>query len=244
MNVPAQFDQLAEFAVKDIETNMTVGLGTGKAASRAVRVLARRVKEESLNIRCVATSDATAELAQSLGLTVVELQDVDIIDMLFDGADEVDQNLVMLKGRGGAMTREKIVAHAADRRIYLVQKAKLVERIGQTGPLHIEVLSFAAEAVMNELGEYGLESGLLATENDKPIRTDNDGHVVLVRIPESLDGSVDSLHEFSLGIKHIPGVIEHGLFIDEADAVLVEDEEGDLELYLREDEGEDEAPAE
>jgi len=236
MSTPTKPDQLAEFAVKDIESGMTVGLGTGRAASRGVEALARRVKEESLHIRCVSTSEKTSKLAESLGLILVALEDVDTIDLLFDGADEVDQNLAMLKGMGGAMTREKILAHAAERRIYLVQKDKLVEKIGQTGPLPVEVFPFAANAVMNELDDYGLESGLLTTPDDVPIVTDNGGHVVMVAIPESVTDSLEALHEFSLGIKHIPGVIEHGLFIDEADAVLVEGEdEGDLELYLRDD---------
>ena len=231
-----QHDALAEFAVKDITSGMTVGLGTGKAASRGIRALANRVKAENLNVRCVSTSAASAALATELGLTLCELEDCDTIDLLFDGADEVDENLVLLKGRGGAMTREKIIAHAAQRRIYLVQKAKMVDRIGETGPVPVEVLPFATGAVLDELAGYGLECQLRTDDAGNPVTTDNGGHILLVDIPEDLTESVDTLLEFSVAIKHVPGVIEHGLFIEEADAVLVEGEsDEDLELYLRED---------
>ena len=229
-------DQLALFAVKDIQSGMTVGLGTGQAASRGIRALAHRVSSESLDVTCVSTSVRTTELAESLGLNVVDLEDAGPIDLLFDGADEVDEHLVMLKGRGGAMTREKIIAHAADRRIYLVQKSKFVSRIGQTGPVPVEVLPYAGGAVLEAMADYGLDAELRMGEDGQPFRTDDGGMIVLVGAPEEMTESMDGLLELSLGIKHIPGVVEHGLFIEEADAVLVEGESGEeLELYVRED---------
>ncbi len=235
-----QHDALAEFAVKDITSGMTVGLGTGSAASRGIRALAARVKAESLNVRCVSTSAASTALATELGLALCELEDCDTIDLLFDGADEVDEHLVMLKGRGGAMTREKIIAHAAQRRIYLVQKSKMVDRIGSSGPVPVEVLPYAVNAVMDELAGYGLECEVRTDDAGEPVRTDDGGAIVLVEIPEDLTETVDTLLEFSLAIKHVPGVVEHGLFIEEADAVLVEGEsDEDLELYLREDPDDD-----
>jgi len=228
-------DQLAAFAIRDIETGMTIGLGTGKAATRAIHALADRVKAESMNIRCVSTSDATTTLAKSLGLQIVEFEDVDMIDLLFDGADEVDPNMVMLKGRGGALTREKIIAHASERRIYLVQKAKIVDRIGQTGTVPIEVMPLAMNLVINELGEYNLEC-TVRSEGGNPVLTDNGGHILEMELPAEYAETTESLLDLSLAIKHIPGVIEHGIFIEEADAVLVEGEsDEDLELYLRED---------
>lgn len=232
-------DALAQFAVKDIASGMTVGLGTGRTASRAIHALAARVEAEGLDVRCVSTSSGTTELARSLSLKLVELADIDAIDLLFDGADEVDQNLVMLKGRGGAMTREKVVAHASERRLYLVQKSKLVERLGQTGPVPVEVLPFAARAVMDEFADYGIACELRTNDDGSPYQTDNGGHVIHAQVPDQLSGTVDSMHELSLALKHIPGVIEHGLFVDEADAVLAEGEsDEDMELYLRQEEGE------
>ena len=234
-------DALAAFAVKDITSGMTVGLGTGRTASRALRALADRVSNEHLDVRCVSTSRKTTELAESLGLTLIDLPDADAIDLLFDGADEVDQNMVLLKGRGGAMTREKIIAHAADRRLYLVQKDKVVENIGQTGPVPIEVLPFAQRTVTDALNDYGLDPQLHTDESGTPATTDDGGNIILATIPERLTDTVDAMLEFSLAIKHIPGVIEHGLFAEEADAVLIEGEtDEDLELYLRQDEPDEE----
>jgi len=230
-------DALADFAVKDINAGMTVGLGTGRTASRAVRALADRVEKECLDVRCVSTSSATTELAESLGLALVDLPEAGAIDLLFDGADEVDQNMVLLKGRGGAMTREKIIAHAADRRLYLVQQSKVVQAIGQTGPVPVEVLPFAQRAVIDALSDYGLEPELRTDDAGAPVTTDDGGLIIHAKIPERLTDSVDAMLEFSLAVKHIPGVIEHGLFIDEADAVLIEGEtDDDLELYLRQEE--------
>src|SRR6266571_2564059 len=128
-------DLLASAAVKDIVSGMNVGLGTGRAATRAIRALAERAATERLALRCVATSKASHDLAARLGLTVGSLEEIRNLDYLFDGADEVDSALRMIKGRGGAMTREKIVAHASARRVYLVQDAKRVAHLGATAPL-------------------------------------------------------------------------------------------------------------
>ena len=134
------------------------------------------------------------------------------------------------------MTREKIVAHSAERRIYLVQRAKLVERIGETGPLPVEVLPYAADAVIRALGDYSLDAELRTDDTGAPVRTDGGGQIVLVDIPEGMTETIEAMHEFSIGVKHIPGVVEHGLFVEEADAVLVEGEsDEELELYVRED---------
>src|SRR5580704_8854497 len=124
-------DLLAAAAVKDIVTGMTVGLGTGRAATRAIRALAERAAAERLALRCAATSRASHDLAAKLGLIVGSLEEIGHIDYLFDGADEVDPVLRMIKGRGGAMTREKIVAHASARRVYLIQSDKLSSRLAK-----------------------------------------------------------------------------------------------------------------
>ncbi|MFG0252949.1 MAG: ribose-5-phosphate isomerase A, partial [Phycisphaerales bacterium JB038] len=118
-------DPLAKAAIAEIESGMMVGLGTGRAASRCIRALAAR----GLDVKCVATSVRSAELAASLGLRVEPFEGVRHVDFLFDGADEVDPNLAMIKGAGGAMTREKMVARAAKRRVYVVDASKLVTRL-------------------------------------------------------------------------------------------------------------------
>ena len=123
-------DLLATAAVKDIISGMKVGLGTGRAATRAIRALAQRAAAERLDLRCVATSQASHDLAATLGLVVGSLEEIGRLDFLFDGADEVDPALQMIKGRGGAMTREKIVAHASARRVYLIQSDGSLESDG------------------------------------------------------------------------------------------------------------------
>src|SRR5512142_2387011 len=144
--VKGTLDALAAAAVEDVRAGMTVGLGTGRAATRAIEALARRVSGEGLDLLCVATSRASDELGRRLGLRMQAMEGIERIDYLFDGADEVDPAMRMIKGRGGAMTREKIAARAAARRVYLVQSTKLVGRLGEAAPLSIEVLRYGLAA--------------------------------------------------------------------------------------------------
>jgi ribose 5-phosphate isomerase A len=146
------------------------------------------------------------------------------IDYLFDGADEVDAAMRMIKGRGGAMTREKIAARAAARRVYLVQSAKLVERLGTATPLPVEVLRFGLAATRRELRALGL---------DGPLRGDgyltDDGNPV---IDASLPAGVD-LARLAAALDQAPGVVGHGLFLTEADVLLIEDPHGRVSRRLR-----------
>jgi len=220
-------DQLAEEAVREIEEGMVIGLGTGRAASRAIRALAAKVKTEGFTaIRCVATSDRSAELARSLGLTVLEMRVVAWVDLLFDGVDELDPNLAMTKGGGGAMTREKIVAEAATRRFYLMQQSKVVSQLGEHASLPIEVLEFAMASVKRRLDkEFGLasETRFEMSESRRMVRTD-DGNLILDCIyGEAARGELRVLDH---ALNSIPGVVGHGLFVDQADVVLIEDDEG------------------
>src|SRR5690606_15192261 len=132
-------DPLAEAAVAAITSGMVVGLGTGRTASRGVVALAERMKTENLEVRCVSTSHATETLARFHGLPVMDFALVDKVDYLFDGADEVDPDMNMLKGSGGAMTRERIVAWASEKCVYMVDESKLVSRIGERTTLPIAV---------------------------------------------------------------------------------------------------------
>lgn len=211
-------DALAMAAIADIRSGMTVGLGTGRAASRAIRALGHRAVVERLDIRCVATSAASAELAGQLGLRVEPMEGVEAVDYLFDGADEVDPQLRMIKGRGGAMTREKIVARASARRVYLVQATKLVRRLGEHAPLPIEVLRFGLASTRRALRGLGLGGALRFTPAGAVYETDNGNPVIDAPLPadvhaEGLGAALDALS----------GVIGHGLFLEEADVVLCED---------------------
>lgn len=221
-------DMLAAEAVAGVRTGMVVGLGTGRAASRGVRALAARALAERLDIRCVATSDATAELAHSLGLTVVELDDEPRVDLLFDGADELAPDLSMVKGRGGAMTRERIVARAAQRRIYLVDQSKLVDHLGEKAPWPIEILPFGAQATIRAIESIGLRGYLREASDGRPYHTDNGGLIIDVGVPAH-----DDLRPVMQRVDSTPGVIGHGLFLDECDEALIEIDDGSVERWVR-----------
>ncbi|MCC6907266.1 MAG: ribose-5-phosphate isomerase RpiA [Phycisphaerales bacterium] len=218
---PRQTDLLAQAAVESIRTGMIVGLGTGRAASRGIHALAERVKRESLDITCVATSRRSAELALSLGLSVVPMRDVARVDVLFDGIDELEPGLAMTKGAGGAMTREKIVADAADLCIYLMDDSKLVQRLGERFALPVEVLEFGLAATSAGLERIGL-GPLLRTVGDETqdLYLTDEGNLVLdCAYGET---SAGDLLQLSRDIDSIPGVVGHGLFVTQADVVLIE----------------------
>lgn len=221
-------DALANAAVDPITSGMVVGLGTGRAAARAIDALATRVKERRLRITCVATSVKSAEQGGALGLRVLDMNDVPRLDYLFDGADEVDGALRMIKGRGGAMTREKIVARASARRVYLIQQNKRVARLGAAAPLPIEVLPFGVAATRAALAFMGLEGPLRLDERGERVITDNGCPIVDAVLPQGVD-----LARLREAIDALPGVVGHGLFLDEADEVIVEDDLGGLERLTR-----------
>ena len=220
-------DALARAAIEGIESGMTVGLGTGRTATRAIKALADRVAEESMAIACVATSHATEALARTLELRLVPLTSVDRVDVLVDGADEVDPALRMIKGRGGAMTEEKRVARAAARRTYLVQSSKLVDRLGETAPLPIEVKRSAIPLVRDALAELDLVAELRRTVEGEEFRTDGGNPVLDAVLPET------DLRQLAAALDAMPEVVGHGLFLDEADLVLIEEEDGQVSRRSR-----------
>ncbi|MBX3352514.1 MAG: ribose-5-phosphate isomerase RpiA [Phycisphaeraceae bacterium] len=214
-------DTLAEMAVAPVRSGMVVGLGTGRAASRGIRALAARAQREGLSIECVATSEASAELARALGLKVIEFAGVERVDYLFDGADEITDDLTMLKGRGGAMTREKLVANASVQRVYLIDESKRVKRIGERFPLPIEVMPFALASVRARLRAIGLDGPVRARDDGSEYRTDN----ACVVIDAPVGGTIH-MRALNDALARIDGVIGHGLFLSEADEALVESADG------------------
>lgn len=237
-------DKLAASAVASIKSGMTVGLGTGRAASRGVRALADRVRAENLDLHCVSTSRATDELAVELGLRLVDLNSVEGVDILFDGADEVDPNLFMIKGGGGAMTRERIVAHAAARRIYMIDSSKLTPRLGTRFKVPVEVLPLAKALVQRELeDQMDLEGAwrqrpMTGTGASTDYLTDNGNLVFDLTLPAEIASDRDDLFTLDADLKQLPGVLDHGLFLMECETLLVEwpDGGGRLETRIRRDE--------
>lgn len=221
-------DTLAMAAVNEIHAGMMVGMGTGRAATRAIHALADRVATEKLDIQCVATSRASDELGRTLGLRVRSMNEVETVDYLFDGADEVDSSLRMIKGGGGALTREKIVAHASAHRVYLVQTAKLVTHLGVKFPLPIEVMEFGLASLRRQLRALGLDGPLRRAAGDGLYETDNGNRII--DAPLSSDADLAAL---AAALDGLPGVIGHGLFLTEADILLMEDETGRLSQRSR-----------
>jgi ribose 5-phosphate isomerase A len=220
-------DALALATIAPIRSGMVVGLGTGRTSKRVIRALAERIRGENLDVHLVSTSEDSTRCAQSLGLAVGEFSDIERVDYLFDGADEVDPECRVLKGAGGAMTRERMVAWAADRCVYMVDQSKLVDRLGQNHSLAIAILFFGYASVRARLREMGL-TGVCRREIDgKPFITDNGNVIIDVTLEDGRD-----IEELARELNDTPGVIDHGLFLDEADEILV-DRDGEIERITR-----------
>lgn len=214
-------DALAQAAIAEVAAGMKVGLGAGRTAARCIRALAERVAETGLDIHCVAASEASERLCRQLNLPMSEFALVERLDLLIDGADEVDPQMRMLKGSGGAMTRERMLAWASDRRIYVVDESKLVRRLGQTHPLPVAVIAFGLASVRAALRSMGLNGVCRRTMDGKLFVTDNGNLVIDV----GLDAEAN-LDEIADLLDSVPGVVDHGLFLTEADEILIETPSG------------------
>ena len=206
---------IAEHALSFIHDGDTVGLGSGRAARNFVRALGARV-EAGLQIRGVPTSQATADLAHSLGIPLFRPDEVDQIDIAVDGADEVEPSLQLIKGYGGALVREKIVAASAKRFVILVGQEKLVPVLGSRGKLPLEVLPFGAALCLRLLREIEWHPQL-REENGTPFTTDNGNYLVDCRIPPLPSPAV-----WEQKLLAMPGIVGTGLFIDMAHTVLIQ----------------------
>jgi ribose 5-phosphate isomerase A len=203
-------------AAEAVADGMRVGLGTGSTVRYAIEALGER----DLHLTCVATSSSTEELARSVGLRLVSPDQAGRLEVAIDGADEVDPAFNLTKGGGGALTREKIVASMAERFVVVVDRSKLVLKLGPFGT-PIEVLPFAPRVVASRI------AGLGATEMtilDEP--TDNGG--VLVR---AQFGEIDDPTALAAELSAVPGVIEHGIFLgDTVSSIVVGDPDGSVKV--------------
>lgn len=204
--------QAAARALEDVRDGMRLGLGTGSTAKYFVELLGERVRD-GLRVIGVPTSEATRALAQACGVPLTTLDTIDRLDLTVDGADEIDARLDLIKGGGGALLREKIVASASDRMIVIADESKLVERLGRF-PLPIEVVAFglsatrrAVEAVMAKAGLAGALE-MRKTPGGLVFVTDS-GHCIL----DAHLGSIPDAPALARRLGEIPGVVEHGLFI-------------------------------
>lgn len=215
----------AEAALTFVENGMKLGLGTGSTAAYFVEGLAAKVRE-GLDVVAVPTSEATAALATRLGIKLATLDDIPYLDLTVDGADEIDADLRLIKGGGGALLREKIVATASDRMLVIADHTKFVETLGAF-PLPIEIVRFGSRATINLIEALAADVGctgelkIRAKPDGSPFQTDS-GNLILDchfgRI-EDADGLADAL-------QIIPGVVEHGLFLDIAAAAIMAGPDG------------------
>lgn len=220
----------AKKAVEFVEDGMRVGLGTGSTAAWMVRCLGELVREEGLKIRGVPTSTRTATLAQECGIEVVSLDAAKWLDLTIDGADEFDADLNLIKGGGGALLQEKIVATASDQMIVISDVSKEVETLGGF-PLPVEVIPFGWQTTQALIEETLVSmdvlgrSASLRMNGDSPFVTDEGNHILDLHLKRIGDS-----RQMAMLLNQMPGVVENGLFIDICDRVVIGYGDGKVEV--------------
>lgn len=202
-----------------VKSGMVVGLGSGSTASIAIKLLGEKVRE-GMNVVGISTSRDSEILGRSVGIEIAELKDHPVVDVTIDGADEVDPSLNLVKGLGGALVREKIVASATKLEIIVVDDSKLVEFICQKAPLPVEIVRFAHQSTMRRLESLGCRPVLRKRDGEMFV-TDNGNYIADCKFEKIDDpGAMESR------INNIPGVVDNGLFVGLAHKVIVASKEG------------------
>ncbi|MFP3985574.1 MAG: ribose 5-phosphate isomerase A [Candidatus Bathyarchaeia archaeon] len=207
----------AAHAARHVKDGFIVGLGSGTTVAYAFQELARRIRKEELHIYGVPTSYQAFSLAIQNMIPITTLDEHPQLDVTIDGADQVDEKLDTIKGMGGALTREKIVASASKTNVIIVDETKLTKKLGTAQPVPIEVLPFALSPVMAKLARLGGKS-LLREAKMKlgPVVTDNGNFLLDVDF-----GPISNSKKLNQTLKTIPGIVETGLFVEMADVVYV-----------------------
>ena len=223
MDQAERMQRLASAAADLVLPGMVIGLGTGSTADAVIRELGARVAT-GLAITSIATSSRSEALAQSLGIPLTTLNAVERLDLGIDGADEIDPNLNAVKGRGGALLMEKIVALACQRFVLVAATEKDVTQLGLRMPLPVEVVSFGWKQTASRLAALGLSPKLRLTDDaSAPYVTDNGGYTL-----DCDTGAIENATALSAAIKAITGVVDHGLFVDLATDALQVSPDGEL----------------
>ncbi|KFE36925.1 ribose-5-phosphate isomerase RpiA [Thioclava atlantica] len=220
----------ARRAVDLIEDGMRVGLGTGSTAAWMVRCLGERVREEGLKLVGVPTSARTADLARQVGIDVVALDEAKWLDITIDGADEFDPALNLIKGGGGALLQEKIVATASDQMVVITDASKEVNHLGGF-PLPVEVIPFGwqtsralIEELLDSMDVLGRQTSL-RLNGSEPYVTDEGNYIIDLHL-----NRIGNPRQLALVLNQIPGVVENGLFIDICDLVIIGGTDGKVEI--------------
>jgi len=209
-----------EKAVEYVKSGMIVGLGTGSTVFYTISLLGDLVKQKKLDIKGVPTSLSTEKLAREVGIPLTNVKEHPEIDITIDGADEIDPNLNLIKGLGGALLREKIVAASSKYEIIVADGSKLVEKLGSKAPVPVEVLPFGWNVCKMRLEKLGCKVSLRGGEK-YPFVTDNACYILDCKFDEIKDA-----RELDRKIKEIPGVFETGLFVDLAHLAIIGTSEG------------------
>jgi ribose 5-phosphate isomerase A len=215
----------AERALGHVESGMKLGLGSGSTAAMFVELLSGELKA-GLKIVCVPTSEVVRSQAMALGIPITTLDDEPHLDLTIDGADEIDDQLRLIKGGGGALLHEKIVATASDRMIVIADASKLVKTLG-TFPLPVEVVRFGLAATREMIEALAAEAGcegpitLRRTTNNHPFVTDSGNYIL-----DCAFGAISEPEALDEALRLVPGVVENGLFLDVADLAIIAGEEG------------------
>lgn len=213
----------AEKAVEFIENDMIIGLGTGSTVKYAIEKIGEKVSK-GLKIKGIPTSNETKKLAKKNNIPLTTLAEHPEIDMTIDGADEIDSNLNLIKGGGGALTREKIIAFHSKKLVIIIDDSKVVKSLGIDFPLPVEVVKFAWESTKKTIESFDCECSLRKIFDD-PFITDNGNYII--------DCEFDRIHnpeELENELNMIPGVVENGLFIGLADKAIVGSTQGIMTL--------------
>lgn len=211
----------AEYAVQFVQSSMVVGLGHGSTAIHAVRKIAALLHSGELrDIRCIPCSRQVAEDAQVLGIPLITFADVNAIDVTIDGADEVDPLLNVIKGGGGALTREKIVAQATRREIIVVDDSKLSPALGTNWAVPVEVVAFGWQTQQRFLEKLGAKVGMRMQGGD-PFVTDQGNYIL-----DAAFGPMDDPYSIARALDHQTGIVGQGMFLDMVHDVIVADASG------------------
>ena len=210
---------VADAAIKEVESEMTVGLGSGSTAALMIKSLADEIHSGKLkNIRGVATSFQSEVLALELDIPLIDLASVSQIDLAIDGADEVDPSFQLIKGGGACHVREKLVASKAQQLLIVVDETKMVQNLNKSFPLPVEVLPNAWKYVKDRISEMnGFSTLRMATKKAGPVVTDQGNLILDVLFNDGIKNPKD----IEMSINNIPGVLENGLFVDMTDKVIV-----------------------
>lgn len=220
--------QAARQAMEFVQDGMTIGLGSGSTSACFVDLLGEKLRSGDLHgLRGVPTSEATAQRARSWGIPIISLSAVSSegiprLDLAVDGADEVDPDLNLIKGLGRALLREKVVEIHAERFIVIVDESKLVPRLGSRGPLPVEIIPFEADVHLRWLNSLGCRAELWREGDGAPVVTDNG--LFLARC--WFENGISDPYVLADKLSQRPGIVEHGLFLDMADLVVVAGDQG------------------